>query len=181
MTKISINLLPQEFTQAEVEKAKFYKIQAIGVGITLVMIFLASSTVALRILQSNYISQVQSKLSETEGKVVALKDRQASLVLLKNRLSTIGQNLEERSKQNNMYNLLDKLIPQSISITSLSVDKVGNAVILALVPDSNTLDSLIKGLTTRESNKDKIKGVLLENINRGRDGIFRISLKITAR
>jgi len=177
---ISINLLPPEFLAQELKSAKFYKIQAIGVGIILIMIFLASMSVALRILQSATLSKIQIKLSDAEKKVLALSNRQASLVLLKNRLSTISQNMEEASKQSSMYSLLDKLIPQGVSITSLSIDKAGNAIVSALVPTSDTLDNMISALTSNESNQDKISQVSIESLSRGRDGIFRISLKISA-
>lgn len=178
---ISINLLPPEFIAEEIKNAKFYKIQTIGVGIILTMIFLSSLTVALRILQSNYISKVEEKLGKVKGKVLGLKERQASLLLLKNRLTTISQNLGAASKQNDMYSLLDRLIPQSVSITSLSVDKAGNAAIVALVPDSNTLDSLVINLYSTQTNEDKIGQVSIESLNRGRDGLFRISLKVVAK
>lgn len=175
---ISINLLPPEFMAEKIKTAKFYKIQTIGVVIILVMIFLSSLTVSLRILQSSDIKRVQSRLSQTEERVVALKGRQASLVVLKNRLTTISKNIEETSKQASMYNLLDKLIPQSISITSLAVDKAGNAAIVALVPDSNVLDSLILGLT---SDQEVIKQVSIESLNRSREGVYRTSLKVSVK
>lgn len=180
-TGISINLLPADFMAEEIKSAKFYKVQAIGVSIILIMIFLASLTVALRILQSNNISKIQLKLSEAEKRVLTLKDRQVSLVLLKNRLSTISQNTEEASKQNIMYNLLNKLIPPSVSITSLALDKSGNAAVVALAPTSDVLDNLITALSSKESNQDKISQVSIESLNRGRDGVFRISLRLTTK
>lgn len=178
---ISINLLPPEFMVEKLKNARFYKIQTIGVGIILVTIFLASLTVALRILQSSHIAQIQLKIDEAEGRVTALKDRQVSLVLLKNRLSTIGQNLGTPSKQNNMYTLLEKIIPRLVSVTSIAVDRSGNAAIIVLVPDSNILDNLITSLTSKDSNEGKIAQVSVESLNRGRDGVFRASLKIVAK
>ena len=50
--KIAINLLPIEFTEQEVKRAKFIKIQTIGVFVILLMVFLSSLSVALVILQS---------------------------------------------------------------------------------------------------------------------------------
>lgn len=179
-TGISINLLPSEYLSEEIKSAKFYKIQTIGVSIILITIFLASLTVALRILQSSNISAVQSRLNESEGKILALKDRQSSLVLLKNRISAISQNLGVVSKQNSMYILLEELIPKGVSITSQAIDKEGNAQVAGLVSDSDTLDSLIFALTSTERNQGKISKVSIESLSRGRDGFFRISLKINS-
>ncbi|MDP3758371.1 MAG: hypothetical protein Q8Q86_01500, partial [Candidatus Daviesbacteria bacterium] len=67
--KISINLLPLEIIELEIKKTKFYKIQFVGIAVILSLVFLASLTVALRILQSRNISEVQAKLSQIEQKV----------------------------------------------------------------------------------------------------------------
>lgn len=178
MTKISINLLPVEFTQAQVKRAKFYKIQTIGVAIVLLMIFLASVTLALRILQSRSIGQIQSQLTQSEGRVSDLKDRQISLLLLKNRLTVINQYLGTPSKQTSIFKLLDKLLPQSLLVSSFSVDKSGDASLSAVAPDTASLEILITNLTTKESSEGKISQVAIESLNRGRDGLYRLSLKI---
>lgn len=177
-TGIFINLLPPEFLAEELKRTKFVRVQTIGIGIVLVMIFLSSLTVALRILQSYNISQIQNKLGQIEEKVLSLKNRQASIILLKNRLTTIGQYLDEPSSQNQIYNLLDKLIPPSVSITSLALDKLGNTTIIAVVPDTTTLDNLMLNLLSPDRNEGKIAKVSLENLNRGRDGVYRLTLKV---
>ena len=175
--KIAINLLPIEFTQAELKRTKFYKIQAIGVIVILLMLFLASLSVALRILQSQNIKGVQTQVSAQEDKISQLKVRQASLLLLKNRLTTISQYLNIPSKSTTMFQLLDKLIPASVSINSATVDKSGNVIIAGLVPDSQTLDDMITALTDKD-NASSIKEVSLDTISRGRDGVYRVSLNI---
>lgn len=179
--KISINLLPPEFRAEELKRAKFYKIQAIGVVIVLMMTFLTSTTVALRILQSHNIQQIQTRFSKAEQKVLGLKNTQASLMLLQNRLTTINQYLGVSSKQTSMYQLIDKLIPQSVSVNAITVDKSGQAVFTALVSDSQALDNLMTNLTSLETNENKISQVQVESINRGRDGIYRISFKVNPR
>lgn len=176
--KVAINLLPIEFRAEAIKTAKFYKIQTVGVAIILLMTFLASLTVALRILQSQNISQIQAKLTKSEAKISDLKNTQASLFLLKSKLTTINQYLGISSNQTQTYKLITKLLPPSISINSISVDKSGEVLVLALAPDGNSVDNLITNLTSKEINEDKISQVSLESINRGKDGIYRLSLKI---
>ncbi len=178
MAKISINLLPPEIIAKQLKKASFYKIQFAGIVVILTAIFLSSLTVALRILQSHNITVVQAKLSDTQQKISDLKDTQASLVLLKNRLVIIDQYLGVSSRQSLMYKLIDKLTPSSVVINEMNVDKEGKVVLLAFVPDSLSLDSLIDQLTIKENNEEKISQVAIESLNRGRDGYYRISLKI---
>lgn len=176
--KISINLLPPEITAVQLKRAKFYKIQAIGVAIVLITVFLTSLTLALRILQSRNIVLYQAKLASAQQRVLDLKDTQASLFLLKNRLATINQYLGVSSQQSSMYRLLDKLIPASVVINAVTVNKSGEAVLLALAPDAVSLDALMSNLTLQENNNSALSQVSVESLNRGRDGIYRISLKI---
>lgn len=176
--KIAINLLPIEFTQAEVKRTKFIKIQTIGVLVILVMVFLSSLSVALRILQSQSIKSVQIQVSATEQKISDLKDRQVSLLLIKNRLAIINQYLGNSSKQVAMLILLDKLLPAGISINSTTIGKDGEISILALIPDSQTMDNMIDNLTDKTQNEGQISQVSLDSISRGKDGVYRVSLKI---
>lgn len=176
--KIAINLLPAEMAVQRIKAAKFYKIQTVGVAVILIMIFLASLTIALRILQSHTISQIQDNLTKSQQKISDLKNTQASLFLLKNRLNAIDQYLGVPSVQSEMYKIISQLIPSSVSINSISINKGGEVLVLALIPDGNSLDELVTNLTLKENNQDKISQVSLENINRGKDGIYRLSLKI---
>lgn len=176
--KVAINLLPIEYIEKEAKRANFYKIQALGVGIILIMVFLSSLSVALRILQSQKLKSIQTEVSASEQKITNLKDKQVSLLVLKNRMSAINQYLGMPSKQSNAYELINKLIPSSVSISSISLDTTGKATILALVPDSGTLDTMVNNLTDKESNANVISKISLDTISRARDGVYRISMSI---
>lgn len=178
MAKISINLLPLEFKIEENKRTKFYKIQSIGIAIILLMIFLSSLTVALRILQSQKISQIQKSLSQTEQKISGFKETQASLLLLKNRLTTINQYLGVPSKQSQLYKLITDLLPSSVNINSISINKSGEISAVALTDNEEVLDQLIADLTSTKKNENKISSISIENLSRGRDGTYRFSFKI---
>lgn len=178
MAKISINLLPPEITAAEKKKSRFLRIQFIGIIVILTMIFFTSLTVALRILQTHNISLIQAKVALAEQQVSDLKDTQVSLFLLKDRLSTIDKFFGVSSKQTAMYQLLDKLIPKNVIINSVNIDRSGSVTLNVLAPDSATLDILITNFTTKDTNEGFITQVLMDSINRGKDGFYRISLKI---
>lgn len=178
MTRISINLLPPEVLAKEQKEARFYKIQAIGIVIILIMIFLTSLTLALGILQSRNISVAQANIAGTEQKISSLKDTEASLFLLKNRLTTINEYLGVPSKQSSAYRLIDRLVPPQIAVNTISIGSTGEISLMALVPDGVSLDALMTNLTTKEQNEDKISQVSIENLSRGKDGFYRISLRI---
>ncbi len=179
--KLAINLLPIEFRQQDIKNAKFYKVQTIGVIVILLMIFSASAVVALRIFQSKNITQIQSKLSQSEQKISSLKTTESSLFLLKNRLTTIGQYLDNPSAQSEIYKLIIKLLPPAVSVSSISVSKSSEVLILATAADGDSLDRLINNLISKDSNQDKINQISLESLNRGKDGTYRVSIKIKAK
>ena len=178
MIRISINLLPPEITAEEIKKARFYKTQAIGIMVILTVAFLTSLTLTLRILQSHNVTLIKMQLAQAQQRVSNLQNTEASLFLLKNRLTVIDQYLGVPSKQALMYKLLDNLIPQSVVINSITVDKTGEVALFALAPDSASLDTLMNNLTAKENNKGKIGQVSIESLNRGRDETYRINLKI---
>lgn len=178
MAKIAINLLPEEFRAEDLKNAQFYKAQAWGVAIILFMVFLSSLTVALRVIQNQNITQIQTKLARAEEKISGLKNTQASLYILKNRLATINQYLEIPSSNSQLYKIITKLLPPQVLLNSLSVTSSSEVLLLVTTVDGTSIDRLVTNLTTRESNEGKISQVAIENINRGRDGIYRVNLKI---
>ena len=178
MARIAINLLPAEFTVEKLKKAKFHKIQAVGVIIILTMIFLTVLTMTLRFLQSNNIAEVQARLNTSEEKVTNLKETQASLVLLKDRLAIINQYLGVPSQQATMYQFIDKLVPASAVVNAITIGKNGEAELLVLVSDFVILDNLVNNLTLEQKNEGRISQVSIDSLNRGRDGVYRVGLKI---
>lgn len=178
MAKIVINLLPPEIITQELKKARFYRIQFIGIVIILIMVFLTSLAVALRILQNRNISVAKAQLSEKEERVSGLKDTQASLLLLKNRLAVINKYMGVPSKPSSLYRLIDQLIPVTISVSSVSIGKTGDITLSVLAADSANLDDLINNLIVKDNNKGQISQVSLESLSRGRDGLYRVSLSL---
>ncbi|MDO8573986.1 MAG: hypothetical protein Q7R77_04545 [Candidatus Daviesbacteria bacterium] len=176
--KISINLLPTEDIAKGAKRVQFYKVQFIGIAVILVMVFLASLTVALRVLQNRYISPYQLKVAASEQQVSDLKSTQASLLLLKDRLKVIDQYLGVSSKQSSMYQLIDKLLPPLVVVNAISIDPAGGVTLVVMVPDSASLDNLINNLTNEEKNENKISEVSMDNLSRGRDGFYRVSFNV---
>src|SRR3989344_749919 len=154
MEKISINLLPLEYAAEEIKRAKFYKVQLLGIVAILLVVFFSSLTVSLRILQSQNLRKVQATLSQEEEKVLQLKSKQAALFVIKNRLSTINQYLGVTSKQVSTFNLLNQLLPPQVAISSLSVNRSGDAFVVAMVPDHLILDNLVSSLVSKDDGSD---------------------------
>lgn len=178
MAKISINLLPAEFSAVELKRAKFVRIQAIGVGVILLMIFLSSLTFSLRILQNQSIKAASGRVLGEEEKIAGLKGTQASLIFLKNRLDILQEYLGTQSKVVSLYQFLTNQLPSSAAADSISVDKEGNMLLLIRFEDIGEFDSLLSNLLDPQKNEGRVKKVSLDSFSRGRDGLFRVSLKL---
>lgn len=173
-----INLLPEEFKIEELKRAKFYKIQYVGIATIMLFTFLSTLTIALRILQSKEVSQIQNNLTLEEKRISDQKTTQASLLLLKNRLTAINQYLGQTSKQVQMYELIGGFIPPSMQVTSFSVDSDGQALILASTANKDALDDFINRTVVDQAGLAKIAGISLESLTRGKDGVYRLNIKI---
>ena len=178
--KIKINLLPAKFTLLQKEQKKFYRVQFISISLILSLIFFASTTVALRVLQSKNIQKAQSSLESIEDKVTVYKSKEASLVVLKSRLASIDQIISTPSKQREIFNLIDKIVPKSVVINSMSVDRSGNVSLSATVLSGSAIQEMLTNLAAKDKNEGRIAQVLLESLSRGRDGLYIIGLKIIA-
>ena len=181
MAKISINLLPQEVTQTQIKQEKSYKIRLMWVAMLMFMIFLSSLAVALQILQSGNFLKAQSNLKKIEEKVISLKGREVSSVILKNRLSAIDQLIATPSKQVITYHLIESLIPPSFIVSSLDVDSSGTITMSLVTTDSVALDNFVASVISSEKNEGKIASVEIESLSRGRDYIYRTNLKIKSK
>lgn len=175
---MAINLLPVEVTRQQQKEARFYQVQSISIASLLVLIFLSSTTLALSFLQNSSINLANTNLQAAEEKVIQFKDKEGSLVILKNRLTVLDQIIGTPSKQRLVYNLVTALLPPSISPTLAVTDTSGNVTLTLATQDRLALDNYLKDLVNPEKNEGRVAKVDVESLSRGRDGVYRINLKI---
>ncbi len=176
MGKITINLLPIEFRSEELKKIKFYKIQFIGIGIVLLTIFLASLTVALRVLQSQNIARASSEVEKSQTNVESYKESQAALLFIKNRLTTLNQVEKDGAKQYVIYQKLNELLPSTLLVSSLSIDKSNNVSVIASVADAETLENTIDNLIFQDDSF--FQEMSVDSLGKSREGDYRVSFKL---
>lgn len=172
MERININLLPAEDALKQKKVRRFLLIQTVSTVLLLGLIFLTSSAFALRVLQGQNISKVQSLAQEEEARVGGFKDKETALFVLKNRLSAINNIVKTSGTQAAIYDLVVSDLPPSVVATSVSIDKVGNVIESLIVPDGRTLDNLLAKFL------NQAQKIEVESLSRGRDGIYRVNLKI---
>lgn len=178
--RISINLLPQEFTKLQQQQSKYYKLRLVALGSLILMVFLASTTVALRILQSRSLQTAQFSLQAAQTEVSQFKQTEVSLVVLKDRLNNISQINSASVKQSGMYNLINNLVPPSVLIDSVTVDRSGNTTLSLTGSDASVIDDFISSLVDESKNESKVKSLEVGSFSRSRESLYRVNLKIVA-
>lgn len=178
MAKLSINLLPVEYTQVYASTERFRKIQSTGIGILVLLIFLSTLTFVLNWLQNSNILQANTNLQAKERQVSQFKSQEESLVLLKDRLNTLQKISTTPSRSNAMYNLIATLMPASLIPTLIVTDTVGNISLTLITSNSTDVDNFVSDLVNPQRNNSLVEKVEVDNLSRGKDGVYRINLKI---
>lgn len=181
MEKILINLLPHEFTIAQVQQSKFRKIQIIGWGVVLILLLLSAGSFGYRIIQLQDLVKTETDLTAATQIVKGLQKKEVAINVLKSRVSSINDLTNIPSKQRVLYNLVEKLVPSQVTINTLTVDRSGNLVMAITLPDSETLEALTTSLLNKEKNEDKISQIVIDGLNRTREGNYRTNLTIKAK
>ena len=68
----------------------------------------------------------------------------------------------------------------TIAVSAISLDAGGNLSISTISENNQALERLLADLTSEES-FNKIGAISVESLSRGRDGTYRISLKMTSK
>lgn len=179
MKGISLNLLPTETTVLQRRTLKASRIKLLSVVFLLLMFFLTSLTVTFRILQIQTINKLQVSVKASEEEISNLRDRESTLVLLKDRLDQIEKIKALPSKQKDMYMLVvGKLF--STNVSSVSLDSLGNLTLSTTASNTENLTNLL-ALLNNEENFEKIAEIKVDSLSRSRDGVYRMSLKVTAK
>lgn len=178
MAKLSINLLPAEYAAVYALSERFQKIQRIGIGILILLIFLSSLTFALSLLQNSNILQAKTNLQAKESTVGQFKSQEESLVLLKDRLNNLQRISATPSRSNVMYNLINTLLPVFLVPTLIVTDTSGSISLTLVTASSTDVDNFVAALIDPQKNQGLVSKIDIESLSRGKDGVYRVNLKI---
>lgn len=178
MAGISINLLPAQSRIDQKAQKKFQVVQTASITVLLILVFLTSLVTALHILKSQGVSNLKEQSRVKEGKVALLKDKEAQVAILKNRLSLINKINKGSAEDNSaIYRRVLGYIPQGVKFSTISVDRSGDVVTSILAPDTKTLELVLANLTSEKA-FEGISRIDIDSLSRARDGSYRAILKI---
>lgn len=176
MNSILINLLPPETALNLKHQKKFRVIQRISTIALLIMVFLASVTIPLRIMQDKNFQNIDAAAKSQVQTIEQLRKKEISLTVLKNRLSLITKVSNDPKTQTIAYNLVNELT-NNLAIGSIQIDKNGAAAITINFANASSLDTFLNNITNKIAS-DKLSQVSIDSLGRGPDGIYRADFKL---
>lgn len=175
---ISINLLPKLEAEILARQKKFRKIQLFGTIVVVILFCLVSLTFASAFIQNLRLKKSEANLKQAKEQVEQFKQTEMSLLVLKDRLKEIERLKSKPSKQALLYKLLNNIVPVSISIDIITIDRHSNGDLILTSQDVKAVDTFLNNLLDKQKNEDLIKSLSLDNFSRNKDGIYRIALKL---
>lgn len=178
MDKLKINLIPPEIKEKAKKEAKKGLIIRISVGLLGVLILATSGILATIIYQSVTVRSLNSQLEQEKSRIASLKDKEAVVYFLKNRIDTINKFSATRYTQSEIFELITLLYPKGVNVTSLQIDRSKKVQLQAETTDTTSLDNFFQNLTDPKVHEGKIASVSVEGLNKSKAGLIRFNLII---
>lgn len=176
MDKLKINLIPPEIKEKAKKEAKRSVVIKISIGLLGLLILVTIGILGVIIFQSATITGLNSSIEEEKTKITGLKDKEAVVFFLKNRIDTINKFSDNHYKQGEVYELISQIIPEGIDIASLQVDKSDKVTLSGETTTTLLLDVFFNSLTDSNTNEGKIASVSVDSLSKSANGILRFNL-----
>ena len=178
MDKLKINLIPPEIKENAKKAAKSAIIVRISVGLLGVLILITAGILSVIIFQSLTVRTLNADIEKEKAALAAVKDKEAVVYFLKNRIDTINKFAATQHTQNELFEVVTGLIPAGINLVSLQIDKSDQVSLQGDTGSSASLDNFFNNLTDPKINDGKVSSVEVENLNRGQFGSIRFTLTL---
>lgn len=179
MDRININLLPPELKEIKKREKKRSLIIRLSIGMLVLMVIATTILLISVVLQNRKISLANQKLGTTKNEVNNYKKQEAVAVVLKSQLDTISTLFSKEFPQAQAFNLVNALTPAQIRVYSFSINKSNKIVLQGETQNTSSLETFFNNLIDPKFNEGKISKVVVDSLNRNREGKIRFDLTIT--
>lgn len=180
MSKVTINLLPQDILLKRQQGAKLAVLSKMSIVLLITLIFCASVTIALKLSQTFQLQALNQELGQSQSKLSSLESVESNIQIIKVRLQSIDTLSAGDNKLKDMLNLVLLSVPPGITVVDFSVTKLG---VLNITMESDSLSNLegfFTNINSIDQNQAIVKSIDLEGFSLGKDAIFRMGLKINS-
>lgn len=181
MDKLKINLIPPEIKEQAKKEAKRSLLIKISIGLLGILILVTAGILSVIIFQSAVLKALNADLESERTKIASLKDNEAVVSFLKNRISTINQYATGHYEQGEVYDLINKLVPSDVSVSSLKIDKTKIVELQGNTFSTTSLDTFFKNLIDPKVNEGRIASVSVESLSKTQKSNvgFNLSINMT--
>lgn len=179
MDKLKINLIPPEIKEKAKKEAKRTLLVRISVGLLGVLILITVGILVIIIIQNATLQSLNAELEQDKSEIGSLKESEAVVFFLKNRIDTINRFSNTSYKQGETYDLISNLIPEGIELSYLQIDKTESVGMQGETNTTSALNIFFTNLMDPSKNEGKIAKVSVESLSRSQDGRLIFDLKIT--
>lgn len=170
-----VNLLKESSVETleELQLKKIVYILTVVGSIFLVLISLLVLVSSLKIKeQADGLKEVEKKWTD---KIESMSKVEGDNYVLSKKMESIKQ-IKDTIDFYKIFSTFDEVIPKSVSIIELSLDKEGAVSIDGEATDSLSLLSFFDGLINKD--KDRLRSVVLNNLILTKESLYRFSLDI---
>lgn len=179
MDRISLNLLPLDLKENKLFEQKKRLINRLSVLLLSTLVVITLGLVVVSVFQKNQIDAESNKLASYERTLGSLAEREAALLLLKQRLASIVQIQNLKYPQTDSFLLISALIPEKTTIQAFSVDQANKITLSGYSENAASLQLFFDNLTNPQMNEGKITKTTIVNLNRGNAPRMLFELDIT--
>lgn len=178
MDKLKINLIPPEVKAKAKKQARRSLVNKISILLLGVLILATTSILAVIIFQSVLLQTLTADIKREEQKIGSLRDKEAIVYFLNNRIDTIKGFGDDRYKQAQVFQLITGLLPDGVKISVMQIDKSDKVVLQGETSSTSTLADLFDGLVDPVLNEGKIASVNIDSLTRSGKGLIIFGLTI---
>lgn len=175
---ISINLLPKVEAEVINRQRQFKKVQLFGTLVVATLFGIVSLTFGLAIIQSSRLKQSEANLNQVKAQIEKFKSKEITLLVVKDRIKEIDRLNSQKSKSALMYALINKLLTSSIFLNIVNIEKNSAANLVLTSRSVEELDNFLVDLLDKDKNEELVREIVVDNFSRGKDGTYRVALKL---
>lgn len=178
MDKLKINLIPPEIKEKAKKAAKSAVIFRLSVGLLGVLILITVGILMIIIYQGVTVQALNSDIEAEKQALTPLKDKEAVVYFLKNRIDSINKFVVTQNTQNELFEIITGLLPPGVSLLALQINKSSQVVLQGETNSSVSLNNFFNNLTDPQTHDGKIASVTVESLNKSQTGVIRFSLML---
>ncbi len=181
MDRISINLLPIDLKE---NKKLLYKKKLVNLisSITVVILIVVTGIlVILSVIQNSQVGKEETDISRLENTLSSLKEKEASVVILKKRLASISQVIKHKYPQTDSFLLVSSLLPENVTLQNFVAEQPNTVTLQGIAANAASLQHFFDNLTDPKINEGKITKTVISNLNRGNSPQLNFDLEVSVK